>query len=156
MKLLILYYTLSGNTKELSELIRTEIGYGEIEEIKPLQPYPSDSKKFVELVRKELKSKTGPEITNMINDPNDFDAVLIGTPNWGNTMAPAIRTYLKKYHITSKIIIPMITHGGTGLGDYVKELKQLTTNCTFKQELVIKQKDITKEVLYKWIKDCNL
>jgi flavodoxin len=57
-------------------------------------------------------------------NPKDYDLVIIGTPNWGGNIAPAVRTYLTGNKL--KKVAFFCTHGGESEGKTFQELELLS------------------------------
>lgn len=96
MKTLVVYYSRTGITKKVAEAISKKLD-AEIEEIIDLK----DRKGvigFMTAGRDALKGSVT-EIKPPAKDKNKYDLVIIGSPVWAGTLAPAVRTYL----IDSKI-----------------------------------------------------
>ena len=58
-------------------------------------------------------------------DWDKYDAVILGTPVWCGSVAPAMRKFLMSYKWRGRVVYPFITHGGKvghALGDYKKGL----------------------------------
>ena len=53
-----------------------------------------------------------PEIKELDVGLNDYDTIIIGTPVWWYTFAPAIKTFLNKHDFSRKNIYPYATNGG--------------------------------------------
>ncbi len=92
MKALVVYYTRTGNTKNVAESIAKELDC-DIEEI-------LDNKKRTGLIGSAgayLNPKSPTTIKDMKTDPKGYDIVIIGTPIWWYTCTPAVNAYLNKY-----------------------------------------------------------
>ena len=50
-------------------------------------------------------------------DLRSYDTVFLGLPIWGTTAPPVIRSFLSRHDLSSKTLVPFITHGGYGLGN---------------------------------------
>lgn len=125
MKTLIVYYSYRGNTRRIAEMLREELDC-DIARIEPITPYSEDYDEVVELGRDEVKRGYTPEIKPLDFDVEDYDAVIIGTPTWWYTMAPAVLTFLRNNDFSGKTVIPFQTHGGWkghALRDMKKECK---------------------------------
>lgn len=81
MKSLILYYSHSGNTRRLAELIALETG-GALLEILPKTAYPQDYTTVVNQARRELQTGFRPALKTEAPDLAGYDLLFIGTPNW--------------------------------------------------------------------------
>ena len=53
-----------------------------------------------------------PEIKPLNIDLGKYDEVILGTPVWWYTFAPAMHTFLKKNDLSGKTIYPFATNGG--------------------------------------------
>jgi flavodoxin len=93
MKALVVFYSMTGNTKEVAVHI-SEVLNCDVEEIFDVKP----RKGFFGFVKSGIESlfKIMPEIKQTEIDPKDYDLVIIGTPVWIGNMASPIRTYLFK------------------------------------------------------------
>lgn len=127
-KILIAYYSWSGNTKEAAEAIQKETG-GELFEIQTVQTYPEEYRATTEQAKKEINEGYRPELKTTVADMAQYDVVFIGSPNWWGTIAPAVSTFLESYDLKGKKIIPFITHGGGGVQNTVKDLTAQCAEC---------------------------
>jgi predicted ribonucleotide reductase-associated flavodoxin len=129
MKALIVYTSLSGNTKDLAELINYNLvrcGFN---------VHVSSAKEM--------------------HSPQGYDVVFIGSYTWGDGDLPVtIRKYLKRFLIESRVEFPVSVAFGTGetqfgLNNYcraVDEIKHhLSKNTRVLSTLKIEQNPIGKE-----------
>ena len=90
MKTLVVYYSRTGNTKKVGELIAQKLNC-KTEEI-----VDNKSRKGTfGAIGAIMKPKASTTIQNM-SDPKD-NLVIIGTPVWWYTLTPATKTYLELY-----------------------------------------------------------
>ena len=75
--------------------------------------------------RTELQTDFRPELTDMIENMEEFDTVILGYPNWWETMPMAVHTLLDQYDFSGKRIIPFCTHEGSGAGHSEKDIQRL-------------------------------
>jgi len=90
MKILVAYYSSTGNTRKIAEEVADALEC-DIEEIIDLDDISGAEIKHYET---DDISQKPTIIKEMKNDPADFDLVIIGTPIWNTTMSAPIRTYL--------------------------------------------------------------
>lgn len=122
-KILVAYFSWSGNTKAIAEKIHSQVG-GDIFRIEPETPYPADYNETAYGIAKEQKEKNiHPPIKNI--DVSPYDVVFVGTPAWWYTMAPPVMTFLEQNNFEGKTIIPFITHGGGGGYTIDKDMAKL-------------------------------
>ena len=82
-KILIAYYSHSGNTKEAAEKIQSLTG-ADLFEIKPANEYPKDYNAVVNQAKQEKADDVRPELVSLGN-VKAYDILFIGTPVWWYT-----------------------------------------------------------------------
>ncbi len=127
-KVLIAYYSWSGNTKTVAEAIRKQTG-GDIFEIRTVQKYPEAYRATTEQAKKEISEGFRPELSALVENMQEYDTVFIGSPNWWGTVAPAVSSFLEKHDLRGKKIVPVITHGGGGVQNTVRDLSTQCKGC---------------------------
>lgn len=128
-KVLIVYYSLEGNTKKISERIAKELT-AELLEVKPKKDISSNNFKKYLWGGKQVIFKQQPELMPINVSINNFDVIIIGTPVWAGSYAPAIRSFLNQYTFNNKKIALFCTHEG-GKGKIFNNFKKiLETNNT--------------------------
>ena len=93
MKSLILYYSYRGNTQRIAERIHSAIG-GDIARIDTVVPYTGSYDDVVAQGEREVKRGFLPELKAMDIDLDRYDTIVLGTPVWWYTCAPATRAFL--------------------------------------------------------------
>lgn len=112
MSTLVVYYSWScGNTRGIAEEVAEALD-ADLEEIRTVNPYPEDYNETVEQGKAEVEAGFRPAIEACAHRPEDYDRIVIGTPTWWYTMAPAVATYLGEHDWTGKTVVPFHTHGG--------------------------------------------
>ncbi len=111
-KVLVAYFSESGNTKSIAEKIQAKTG-GDLFEIETVKPYPKDYNTLVDVAKKEIQGNEKVELKNNI-DVTPYDVIFVGTPAWWYTMAPAVKTFLEDNNFEGKEIVTFVTHGGGG------------------------------------------
>ncbi len=135
MKTIVIYYSYGSHTKMIAERIAEELNC-DILKIIPKVPYSDDYQTVVDETEDNLQSKKTPEIEDININLEDYDKIILGTPVWWYTITPPIRTFLKKYDLSGKIIYPFATNAGW-LGSTFEEIKELVKG-NIKKELSIK------------------
>lgn len=131
-KVLIAYYSHTGNTKVVAEQIYTAFG-GDIFEITLTNPYPPTEKEVIAITKEEREQEILPEIANNVENMAQYDVIFIGSPIWYGTASTPVISFLKSYDFSNKTIIPFYTSGGGGEGTYVNDIKSLCEGATFLQ-----------------------
>lgn len=106
-------------------------------EIDTVKPYPADYDKCTKVAQKEQRENARPEIVDCPEDLDKYDTVFVGYPNWWNTMPMAVFTFLEKYDLTGKRIIPFCTNEGSGMGRSESDLKIICKGATVEKGLPI-------------------
>ncbi len=128
-KILVAYFSHSGNTREIANQIHKSVG-GDIFEIKAVKPYPNDYDAVVKQAKQELDSGYKPALETRIENIKSYDFVFIGYPNWWGTIPAPVRTFLSEDDFSEKTIVPFCTHGGSGLGRSVTDISKLCPKST--------------------------
>ena len=125
-----------GNTEVIAEFIQNETG-ADIFEVQPLNDYPLEYVKCAEIAKKELESKTRPELKESLTDISQYSTVYIGFPNWWGTLPMPMWTQLEALDFTGKTVKPFVTHEGSKFGSSQKDLDKLCKGAQFKKGLAI-------------------
>jgi flavodoxin len=123
-KILVAYFSWSGNTRELASQIHKIVG-GDLFEIVSVDTYPRDYNECVNQAEKELDAKYRPKLRTEVKDIESYDTVIIGYPNWWGTIPMPVASFLSKCDSPSKTIAPVCTHGGDRLGRSVEDIAAL-------------------------------
>ena len=111
-KILIAYFSHSGNTKVVANSIKENIG-GDIFEIKTSLSYPTSYNAVVDKAKKEQNANDRPELISHVENMDSYNVIFIGYPNWWGTIPMAEFTFLEEYNFSGKTIIPFCTHANT-------------------------------------------
>jgi flavodoxin len=113
-KILIVYYSLTGNTKLIAEAIKEETG-ADIERLKPIKDLNSESGTRFFWGGMHAKMKQKPKLEPLKHNPNNYDLIFLGTPVWAWTLTPPIRSFLKMNDISSKTLAIWNCAAGNGI-----------------------------------------
>lgn len=153
-KILIVYYSWSGNTRNMAEQIKRYTN-ADILEIVPTVAYPTDYNACVDQAKKEINSKFMPPLKVIQTKVESYDTIIIGSPNWWGTIAPPVATFLSSCNFSGKKILPFITHGGSRMGRSVEDIKRLCPTATILNGLPVRGSSVSSagsEIL-KWLRD---
>lgn len=153
MKTLILYYSYGGNTRKIAEMIQKETG-GVLEEIKTVVPYTGSYNSVVNQGQREVDSGYMPEIEVLKADIREYDRIVLGTPVWWYTFAPAVKTLLSQTDFAGKDVYPFATNGGW-IGHTLEDLGKEAENSKVRKGLGIRFDEHTLRTseaeINKWI-----
>lgn len=122
MKTLVVYYSLSGNTRAVARRIARALK-AEVLELRTVKVYPDDEDVLLGLGQQEVKTGYMPQLQPYRVDLKKYDAVVLGTPVWWSTYAPAMKSFIKGKDWKDVKVYPFATNGGT-LGRTPSELKK--------------------------------
>lgn len=157
-KVLIVYYSLrNGNTRIVAEHIQKNVG-GNIFRIETVDAYPAEYRDVTDQAKKELQSNYRPPLKSKAPNFDQYDVIYLGSPNWWNTIAPAVMTFLESYNFEGRTTVPFITHEGSRLGASVDDIKKLAPKATVLKGLPIRGGSVNNAMpdVRKWLKDLDL
>ncbi len=153
MKKLVVYYSFGGNTRAIAKRIARAIG-ADLAEIRTVKAYTDDYDVLVSLGKREVESGYTPQLYPLAVNAQEYDTIILGTPVWWYTYAPAVRTFLKTVNWKGKTVYPFATNGGW-LGHTPSDLKRALRGATVGQLLNVKYNDKTlctpEQTIDEWI-----
>ena len=126
-KILIVYLSRTKNTQALAEIIHENLG-GDLHAVELLTPYPEDYQTMVDQVAEENSSGYLPPLKTKIENIKNYDVVFVGFPTWGMQLPPPVKSFLKEYDLTGKIVVPFNSNAGYGIGNSFETVKLLCPN----------------------------
>ncbi len=138
MKTLIVFFSLTGNTRKIAQAISEELN-GTLEEIQDTRNRNGIAGYLLSIMEAIFKKRS--KIQEVKHDPSAYDLVIIGTPVWAFNISSPVRTYLeqKKNSINEAAFFVTCTASGG------KKVLQDMTNLYGKKAsalLEIKEEDI--------------
>ena len=156
-KVLVAYFSRSGNTKAIASHIK-ELTGGDLFEIQTAKPYPADYHTCTEVAKKEKNDNARPELKEKVKNMEEYDIIFIGFPNWWGTMPMPILTFLESYKLEGKIVIPFCTHGGGGEQSCSKDFVKNTSKATNKKGFITSggSASSARPQVEKWLKEIDV
>ena len=136
-KILVVYFSHSGNTREIATQIHKYVG-GDLFEIVPVDPYPVDYDAVVAKAKGELSSGYRPALKARLEQVDSYDVVFVGYPNWWGTVPPPVWTFLSEHDVSAKTVVPFCTHEGSRLGRSATDIAKLCPRSTILEALAIR------------------
>ena len=123
MKALVVYYSRSGNTAKIAQRVANALECG-IEEI-------IDTKNrsgVLSYIRsgRDAGSKSLTVLKEPINDPADYDLVVIGTPLWAGHVSTPVRTYIHQNQDKLKSVAFFCTARGEKFSGAFDDMRDLS------------------------------
>lgn len=127
-KTAVYYFSATGNTKEIAQIIAEETG-AELIEIVPQSPYTSDDLDYgndgCRANREQNDSSARPEFVQPEKSIEDYDVVFLGYPIWWGEEPRIIDTFIESADFSQKTVIPFCTSGGSGIETSVNNIRGL-------------------------------
>lgn len=133
-KTLIAYFSFSGNTMELANMIEEEVS-GDIFRIVPEIPYTNDD--VYNRAQSELNGKIRPALKAHLDKDifANYELIILGFPIWWYDLPMPVWSFVEEYDFSGKTVIPFYTHNGSSSGaSSLETLKSLLPNSDFKQD----------------------
>ena len=157
-KNLIVFYSWAGHTRTLAEYISQEVG-GTLLSLDPVDEYCSDYDVVVERAKKELEGNIEVAVKNLPESIDEYDTIYVGSPNWWNTAAPPVFTFLNHYDFKGKTVIPFCAHGSKGCEKVNKDMTDCCSQATLVKGFGTFGKEMnenTKGDVVKWLEEQKL
>ena len=135
-KVLIAYYTRTGNTEKFANQIKNLVG-GDLFRIEEVNEYPPSYQDVLKVSKVEIDDQIKPPIKSMVENIDEYDIIFVGTPNWYSTMAPPVATFLSKHDLSEKTVIPFATHGGGGEARCLTDIRKMSSQATVLEGIAI-------------------
>ncbi len=110
-KTLVVYYSRVGRTRRVAEDIANRLG-ADLAEIRLAEPSDDDFDEVVDYAQESLRSNARPAIVALECDFEDYKTVVVGSPVWRGTFAPAVGTFFDEYDLDNMKVCPFITDQG--------------------------------------------
>lgn len=159
-KTLVVYYSASGNTRNVAKMIAKEAG-ADTFEITPVNAYTNDDLAWQNKssrVSKEYadESLRDVELTKVTPDNWDsYDTVLVGYPIWWYIAAWPVNNFVKGNDFTGKTVIPFCTSSSSGIGDSGNLLQKMAGTGNWQEGKRFSSGASESEVTT-WVKSLNL
>lgn len=157
-KILVAYFSATGNTKTIAEEIADLTG-ADLFEIVPAEPYTEEDLNYNnDDCRANLEqndSTARPAIANTVENMDDYDVVLIGHPIWWGEEPRIIDTFVESYDLSSKTVTDFCTSGGSGISTATENLKALSPNAEWLEGNRFSN-DADAETIQAWLDGLNI
>ena len=133
---LVAYFSWGGNTESVAKIVAEMTG-GKLFRITPETPYTRDYDKVVDLAKAEQNRNARPALAAHVDNMDQYGTVFLGYPCWWGTLPMAVFTFLEESDLSGKRVIPFVTHGGSGFGRSLNDLRRLAPNSKIEDGLSV-------------------
>ena len=123
-RMLIAYFSWSGNTRGIAEEIQRQSG-ADIFEIVPVPAYSDDYNTVLMEAQRDQHDQARPAIAGLPESIDGYDVIILGYPNWWASIPMPIATFLESYDFSGKTILPFCSHGGGRFGQSLTAIAKL-------------------------------
>lgn len=124
---LVVYLSRSGNTRVLAGALSRQFEAG-LFELRPATPWPADYDQMVAWATDLREQDADVPLAEDV-DLGRYGTVFLGFPIWGGAMPGVMSSFLRRYDLSGKTIVPFITHGGYGEGSAMQTLGELASGA---------------------------
>ena len=120
-KTLVVYYSASGNTENVSNVIAKTLG-ADLFELEPVEPYSNDDLNWTNddsRVTREHENEDERDVelvSATVDNWSEYDTVFIGYPIWWGIAAWPVDEFIETNDFTGKTVIPYATSASSGMG----------------------------------------
>ena len=150
-KTLIVYFSQTGNTEGLANLIH-EMSGADIFRLERATPYASSSNGSVLYgeALNELRSEAVPELKEY-PDIGQYDTILLGYCNWWSSIPACVRTFLTRNDLSGKTIVPFCSMGGGHFGQTISAIAKLAPDSVIKEGLEVTYSSYDRAEIQAWL-----
>lgn len=125
-----------GNTEVAAKMIK-ELTGGDIFEIKSVKNYSEDYRTCTEEAQAELRANSRPELAENLSGIDRYETIILCYPNWWGTIPMPVWTFLESHNFSGKMILPLCTHEGSGMGQSEDDIRKLCADAEIEKGLSI-------------------
>jgi len=129
VKIAIVYYSYSGNTKKVAEMFKDELQNANEVDLLEIKTFDESNNFFKQCLR--ARNEVRASIEDMRFDLSGYDLIFFGTPVWAFKPAPALLTYFDKCSGLNHKRVNLFITCGSGLG---------TSKCMEMMQDIVKEK----------------
>ena len=148
---LIVYFSQTGNTEGLANLIHEISGF-DIFRLERATPYSSSSNGPVLYgeALNELRAEAVPELKEYPNI-DQYDTILLGYCNWWSSIPASVRSFLMHDDFSGKTIVPFCSMGGGHFGQTISAIAKLAPNSVIKEGLEVTYSSYDRAEIQAWL-----
>ncbi len=142
MKALVIFYSMSGNTKKAAKEIAAITGADTLE-LYPLQKYPDKGMKKFLWGGKSAVMGDKPVLQPYIFNSEKYDTVIFGSPVWASSFAPPLRTFIddNRDRLENKRLAAYVCFMGSSGQKALSKLKKFIGAANLEAELELSDKE---------------
>ena len=154
-KTLVVYFSATGNTERVAEVIAETTG-GELFQLEPVEPYTDEDLNYNDensRVSQEYADESLRDVelvADTVDDWQDVDTVYIGYPVWWGIAAWPVNTFVEANDFTGKTVITFCTSASSGLGESGELLEELAGTGDWQEGMRFRS-SVSEEDVTAWV-----
>ncbi|MGI6511121.1 MAG: flavodoxin [Catenisphaera adipataccumulans] len=154
-KVLVAYFSATGNTKSAAQMIADELD-ADLFEITPTDPYTDDDLDWTNDNSRVVQEHENEDLqdieltTTEVENWDSYDVVLIGYPIWWGDAAWPVNNFVKNNDFSGKTVIPFCTSSESGIGDSGDHLAEMAGTGDWQKGHRFAS-DVSEEDVEEWI-----
>lgn len=152
-KILIVYFSWSGNTRCIAEQIQQMTG-ADIFEIELVNPYSRDYNTVLEQAQHDQAVQARPELKTQVENMASYSTILLGYPNWWASIPMPVASFLEEYDFSEKTIAPFSSYGGGRMGQSITAISKIVpqANISGGLDILYSGGSDRSEKIIEWLK----
>jgi flavodoxin len=129
-KAIVVYFSASGNTERVAELVAGELG-ADLFELVPVEPYTDADLNWRDRNSRVCREHDDASLQDIelvsveVPDWSAYDTVLFGYPLWWREAPWPVNSFIESNDFSGKTVIPFCTSTSNGLGESGKHLAEM-------------------------------
>ena len=127
-KILVAYFSATGNTQRLAEQIVAATG-ADAFRIEAAEPYATNPYDDSDRIQNEAYNDLRPGVANLPDAETiaQYETIFVGSPCWWHQPAMVVCTFLEAYDLKDKVIVPFFTYSATTyLNESMQKIYKIT------------------------------
>ena len=154
-KILVAYFSATGNSKQLAENTAKALG-ADLYEIRPAKPYSKDDLNYNdETTRATVEQKNDsvrPELADNKAPISNHETIILVHPIWWGQAPRIMDTFVESYDFTGKNMTNICTSGGSDIGTSGDYLQKITKGKANWKPGKLFTKDASEAEINSWFK----
>ena len=159
-KTLVVYYSASGNTEAVANVI-AEVTGGDLFELEPTTPYSNADLNWTDdnsRVTREHENENERDVelvSATVENWNSYDTVFVGYPIWWGIAAWPVDGFIEANDFTGKTVIPFATSSSSGLGESGELLAEMAGTGNWQEGMRFRS-GVSADDVAGWVEELEL
>ena len=159
-KTLVVYYSASGNTEAVANVI-AEVTGGDLFELEPTTPYSDADLNWTDdNSRVTREHENGDErdvelVSATVENWDSYDTVFVGYPIWWGIAAWPVDGFIEAYDFTGKTVIPFATSSSSGLEESGELLAEMAGTGNWQEGMRFRS-GVSADDVTGWVEELEL